>query len=381
MIIVGIISKCLYKTMICTGRIVENKFNYYTNNAFKINKKSLFNIIAKNKDTEFGKKYNFNNIKTLQDFKENIPLTEYDFYKGYINKMIKGENNILVKEPIEYFAHTSGTTNSQKLLPMTRTSRVIASKYMAILVQRYCYKNFRDNFTYEKGIMIADIVKTKYTEAGLPICSATSGGMESIKKLLPYMYTSPIEIMYIENNYEIVLTNYSGLYRYRLGDVIKVLGYVNESPEIEFLYRRKQVLNMVSEKTTEEHLTNALKNTMRKKELTLVDYTTEADNSISPGRYIIYLELKNKINKNEISMLENTLDNELQKSNLAYGRFRKSHRLQKTKVKILNPNTFSNIKSNLCKNGISKNQIKVPRVITNTNSKFNMEFNKIKNKI
>lgn len=167
--------------MICTGRIVENKFNYYTNNAFKINKKSLFNIIAKNKDTEFGKKYNFNNIKTLQDFKENIPLTEYDFYKGYINKMIKGENNILVKEPIEYFAHTSGTTNSQKLLPMTRTSRVIASKYMAILVQRYCYKNFRDNFTYEKGIMIADIVKTKYTEAGLPICSATSGGMESIK--------------------------------------------------------------------------------------------------------------------------------------------------------------------------------------------------------
>lgn len=195
------------------------------------------------------------------------------------------------------------------------------------------------------------------------------------------MYTSPIEIMYIENNYEIVLTNYSGLYRYRLGDVIKVLGYVNESPEIEFLYRRKQVLNMVSEKTTEEHLTNALKNTMRKKELTLVDYTTEADNSISPGRYIIYLELKNKINKNEISMLENTLDNELQKSNLAYGRFRKSHRLQKTKVKILNPNTFSNIKSNLCKNGISKNQIKVPRVITNTNSKFNMEFNKIKNKI
>lgn len=59
--------------------------------------------------------------------------------------------------------------------------------------------------------------------------------------------------------YEILLTNYMGLYRYRLGDVVKVVVKYNNTPTIEFLYRRNQVINMVSEKTNEEHLTNALK--------------------------------------------------------------------------------------------------------------------------
>ncbi len=54
--------------------------------------------------------------------------------------------------------------------------------------------------------------------------------------------------------YDVIVTNYAGLYRYRLGDVIKVVDYYNNSPEIEFLYRKNQVINMVSEKTTEEHL-------------------------------------------------------------------------------------------------------------------------------
>lgn len=74
--------------------------------------------------------------------------------------------------------------------------------------------------------------------------------------------------------YEIVVTNYAGLYRYKIGDVVKVVGFYNNCPEVEFLYRKNQVLNMAAEKTNEEQLTSAIKAAIQKLKFNLVDYTT-----------------------------------------------------------------------------------------------------------
>ena len=122
---------------------------------------------------------------------------------------------------------------------------------------------------------------------------------------------------------------------------------------------------MVSEKTTEEHLTTSIQNTIKKLNLSLVDYTTIEDNTISPGRYIFYFEFKDNLSRRNIIELENILDKELQRANLAYSRFRKNNRLAKVKVKIVNRDTFNIIKESLISKGISKNQIKMPRVINN----------------
>ncbi len=121
---------------------------------------------------------------------------------------------------------------------------------------------------------------------------------------------------------------------------------------------------MAAEKTTEDHITSAIKNTMKKCNTELIDYTTLADNSTSPGKYMFYMEVKKSLPKNQLKKLETTLDLELQKSNLAYNRFRKNSRLSALKVITLSPNTFFKIKESLQKKGISKNQIKIPRVIT-----------------
>lgn len=185
-------------------------------------------------------------------------------------------------------------------------------------------------------------------------------------------YTLCLNELKIGGKYEIVITNYAGLYRYRMGDVIKVVDFYNNCPEVEFLYRKNQVLNMVSEKTNEEHLTNALKSTIKKLNLSFVDYTTIPDNSITPGRYIFYLEFKNNIPDYKIQLLEKTLDSEIRRSNLAYDRARNNKRLGMIKVILLSPNTFYLIKESLLTKGISKNQIKIPRVITNNRNILNI---------
>lgn len=75
--------------------------------------------------------------------------------------------------------------------------------------------------------------------------------------------------------YELIVTTLSGLYRYRIGDVVRVVRFHNSCPVIEFQYRQGQILNMRSEKTTEmmmyEALTKVLQGTSERPRL--VDYT------------------------------------------------------------------------------------------------------------
>ena len=76
--------------------------------------------------------------------------------------------------------------------------------------------------------------------------------------------------------YELVVTTISGLYRYRIGDVVKVVRFHHRCPVIEFQYRQGQLLNMRSEKTTETMMYDALTMVFQRRSqdnLQLLDYT------------------------------------------------------------------------------------------------------------
>lgn len=73
--------------------------------------------------TEFGKKYRFNKLFTLKEFKKNVPIHEYDDIKPYIVRMMEGEENVLWNTPITWFAKSSGTTSDKsKFIPISEES-------------------------------------------------------------------------------------------------------------------------------------------------------------------------------------------------------------------------------------------------------------------
>lgn len=81
------------------------------------------NLISNGQYTELGKKYNFNQINTVRDFKAAVPIHEYDDLKPYIQKMMEGQQNILWNSPITWFAKSSGTTSDKsKFIPVSNES-------------------------------------------------------------------------------------------------------------------------------------------------------------------------------------------------------------------------------------------------------------------
>ncbi|NRD23364.1 GH3 auxin-responsive promoter family protein [Winogradskyella litoriviva] len=83
----------------------------------------LFNLIKVAKDTEIGRKYDFNSIKTYREFNQRIPISNYEEFHPLIERSRNGEQNIFWPTAIKWFAKSSGTTNAKsKFIPVSMES-------------------------------------------------------------------------------------------------------------------------------------------------------------------------------------------------------------------------------------------------------------------
>src|SRR5208283_1153989 len=88
---------------------------------FHVQQEHLFKLICKARDTEWGKKFRFDKIQTVEDFQNNVPLQTYEDIKPYVNRLRNGEQNLLWPGEIKWFAKSSGTTNDKsKFIPVSK---------------------------------------------------------------------------------------------------------------------------------------------------------------------------------------------------------------------------------------------------------------------
>ena len=80
----------------------------------------MFDVLKKNRKSQFGKKHNFSKIESVEDFQE-IPVRVYEEFSKYINKIVRGEKMVLTEEEVISLQPTSGSISGTKLIPFTKT--------------------------------------------------------------------------------------------------------------------------------------------------------------------------------------------------------------------------------------------------------------------
>ncbi|MCL7029707.1 hypothetical protein MKW94_009085 [Papaver nudicaule] len=170
--------------------------------------------------------------------------------------------------------------------------------------------------------------------------------------------------------YELVLTNYAGLYRYRVGDVLRVAGFKNNAPHFNFMRRTNVVLSIDTEKTNEYELQNAVKQAadhlMKLCNVSLAEYTSFADTSTNPGHYVLYWELQCNDIYNASSIphtvfeecgliVEEFLGYEYRNSRA------KGSLIGPLEIKIVETGTFGKLMDHAINQGTSVTQYKTPR--------------------
>ncbi|XP_072025045.1 uncharacterized protein [Amphiura filiformis] len=531
------------------------KFDARAKDPRRAQEEFLKNLMKRDANTVYGKRHKFSNIKSLEDLRNNHPLTSYEHYREDVQRMANGEKDILFCEKLQRFGITSGTTGKGKLIPLSKSRfahiygrlRVLWKKacgkkygypspiqkdmafyvnprptktsggdvvgpaslitddmkfllsiissvpwkvlsisteheahYLTLLfglrdpdigclfgpfssqihkamskveyhwweqlvhdiktgtidknlkisteVREACEKalfpeperaaelrrEFENGFdgimrriwphmNYMIGVNTAEFTKElegKYAK-GVPIVSIAFGGTEGdyginlwcdeekfalfpdtcVFEFMPEHQIDEAEPMTlfldevkIGETYEMFVSTMCGFYRYRCGDVIKVVDFYYTLPVVKFMYRSGQLLNLQGEKVTELSVNEAVHQMVNNMTDTKLTYWTAAESTLLAGMnevkheegsrfYLIFVELKGA---NGSIVLTNQhqlqFDEALQDRNNYYRDDRQDESISPPRVYLVKPGTFKALQEYIVANSTtSYNQFKMPR--------------------
>ena len=104
------------------AKYIAKSIQQWSSDAIAAQDKVFQSLIKGGAATQFGKDHHFLSIQSYEDFKAKVPLRDYEGFRGYIDRIKKGEKNVLWKGKPKYFAKTSGTTSGVKYIPLTKDS-------------------------------------------------------------------------------------------------------------------------------------------------------------------------------------------------------------------------------------------------------------------
>ncbi len=105
------------------ARIRQWRTNTWMQNPLATQREVLQDLVTHAQYTEIGRKYGLTKLFSLTDFKNSIPIHEYEDIKPYVERLMNEEENLLWNTPVNWFAKSSGTTSSKsKFIPITEES-------------------------------------------------------------------------------------------------------------------------------------------------------------------------------------------------------------------------------------------------------------------
>ena len=539
----------MMKMMSQIGQNITKSLDKMTQDPLKHQEELLLSILEENKDTEFGKKYGFSEIHSIEEYQKRIPLGEYDDFAPYIERMVKGEDKILVEEHIQHYNKTSGTLGFPKYIPLAQKQISICGKYHALqgnaviskqlgygwndgkginlaegtaivlesgatygcassvavkggpfknmsskiytspieakqprpgVVTRYIHARFAliepnvtyivgtfssiilemftyimhnhemlvkdiENGTIDESVDLPDDVRASLLEKIKPnpkraadLREAFSHGFDTpwakrLWKGLQYMYSAgganfapyteklktqifgpDVHIFYFGvsasegffstvykmdepesvlapdgcfmefvdadkesteyltmdkleagKSYELVITNYGGLYRYKMHDVVMVTGFHNKTPLIEFRNRAGYAANIRGEKTSEMAVRHAVQETGRILGLDIFDFSIYPDADAEPPTYVMFLELVKKPDNIDEEKIRETLQEQLILANRGLAKHFGEGHLAPIKLILLQKETYMLYRDVMIMKGASASQLKPLNVVRN----------------
>ncbi len=542
------------------GLEVVKAFREETKHPMELTTELLMKLLDDNKDTEYGKKYDFAGIKTIEDYQKKVPVVVYDDLAPYLERMMEGERNLLTAYNYNHFNETSGTVGAPKVVPMTDEQSQVFAKYNNLYMYGIMREQVDGSWMEGRGFCTSSgncrTLKSGLTvgEASAKMADYIKGGKDALDAMVRTLYTSPLEglnpehgvdtkyvhtrfalmdrevrgmitgfysvivlfLRYIEDNYEmlirdietgtisddvempdsvresllkkiepmperaaelreafkdgvdtpwvrkvwpkfmyltgaggdgfevydrlikehytgegiqniysgitaseglwsvpsgvndfdsilapcaafveflpveagddfskcltmdklevgkvyeLIITNLSGFWRYRMSDAVMVTGFCNKTPKVQFMYRVNRTINLAEEKTTEKALQIAVENTCKEMGIQLADFSVYPNTDVTPNRYDFLIEPLHEVKKFDMEALKECMFKHLCEANPVYFDCYDDNWLDKPEVFFLQPETSLLYRDMMVFRGASMNQLKPVRVIMNERQK------------
>lgn len=194
-----------------------------TNRPGNTQRQLLLRILKANANTEFGSAHRFDMIRSERDYRTRVPIRDFEGFRPFITRMLRGESSVLTRDQPVLFAETSGTTGEPKYLPVT--SRALRDEFA--LMRRWYHYALRDHphLLGQQRLAIVGSAMEDETATGVPSGSASGMVFQRIPKRLRRRYVVPEWVARIQD-YD---ARYFMIARFALGTRISFIATPNPS--------------------------------------------------------------------------------------------------------------------------------------------------------
>lgn len=102
--------------------------------AVRVQEEFLQELLARGSRTEYGRKYGFSAIHTVEEYQKKVPLTQYGDYEELIERQIRGEKGLLTADETVFYCISAGSTSRPKYVPITERDVMIHKIYQMDVV-------------------------------------------------------------------------------------------------------------------------------------------------------------------------------------------------------------------------------------------------------
>ena len=229
------------------GKQIYEEVNREFDQGPVLNTKLLMQILKDNKDTEYGRRYGFADIHSVEEYQKAVPVIVYEDIKEDIERMEQGERNILTAYSYTHFNETSATSGEPKHIPMTDRQQGVFVRYnnqylnglKAELLdpawmkgRAFCTAEGKHS-TLPSGLTLGD--------ASSVMASYVRGGKESFGAMMETVFTSPLEATlpvprtdtrYIHTRFALMDKDITGIITSFYSLVVSYLTYISQNYEV-----------------------------------------------------------------------------------------------------------------------------------------------------
>jgi hypothetical protein len=185
--------------------------------------RKLLEIVQRNAQTEFGKAHSFSSIASIADYQEAVPPQSYESLEPSIERILRGEKNVLTADDALMFATTSGTTGSAKYIPVTPSYLHEYSHGVHVHTYRM-FTDFPDLLNGKMLVPSSNDVEGE-TEAGLTYGAISGYLTRTQPSAIKRFYALPYELCKVKN----VESKYYLTLRHALAADVRVIIMPNPS--------------------------------------------------------------------------------------------------------------------------------------------------------
>ncbi len=183
----------LLSSLAAVARHTKANFVKKTRYSEAVQEQFLRDLLLVHQNTELGRKYGLSEIKTIDSFREQIPILPYSSYEPLMERIARGEQNILTAAPVVYLTLTSGSTGKKKLIPTTRRTQDI------VRTATLTSMGFLSEALRERKLQFGKLLVTNSTQAwgrtsgGIEYGPSSAGVLRMDKRLYKQFFAHPYE--------------------------------------------------------------------------------------------------------------------------------------------------------------------------------------------